>query len=108
VPLLDASTSLALDRLEALRSELREGVVGLRAEIAAEPGLEGARALRARSAVDLLESTAAVGPSGAAPADRSRLIAEVNLLYDAFVVGAEYYRLFVKPRPYPKRPDPPP
>jgi hypothetical protein len=104
VPLISPDSAVSLERLGALRTEFLEELKEMEGMFGDSHELPGARRLRARTAQELVTDALALGRSSEPGSDRLRLIAELNLFYDTVVVASEYFRLFVKPRPYPQRP----
>ena len=106
MPLVDAGSALPTVRLRELRGELLRELEELASELRDAADGPTDRRVRTMTARDLVADAVALGRAPGEELDRARLLAEVNLFYDAVVVAAEYFRLFVKPRPYPRRPDP--
>jgi hypothetical protein len=103
VPLIDPATQLPPAQLFELRAgliaELREAPEML----SDAPSATEAGTARGDTARRLVLDALAWVDRAPVPDDLSRLVAEINLLYDVSIVAAEYYKLFVSV-PTPDRP----
>jgi hypothetical protein len=100
MPLLDANTAVPLEQLREIRNTLIEELRELRAEMEDLPGATPARSARGRTAREIVDSSLGLAGRSSEPVPKDRLVAEINLLQDATIVAAEYYKQYIRvPRP---------